>query len=443
MFNYNKFLEKILIPLYGYLFDNKFDKNIAEINRNIKLSELELIELQNKKLEHILKNAISFSPYYKSLNLSFINDPILFLKTFPVLDKKTLNKHNIDLLTCNIKKLLKQNSSGSSGVQSTVYWSKLEQSYHRANQILWWQWAGYKLGMPILQTGITPKRGLFKKIKDIVLNTYYIPAFVSSESNFNKAIDWVKTKNNVFLAGYASSLYVLSKFSKDKLKSVSFANAVCWGDKLFDHYRQSINDAFDVSIKETYGSAEGLMIAAQKDLPYMYIMTPNIYLELLDDFGNEVNDGEIGHVVVTSLIAESMPLIRYKLGDLAIRLPHNKYPYKREFNLPLLQKVIGRDTDLVRTSSGKFMIVHTFTGIFEHYPEIEQFCVIQKDLNSIDIEYIPRITFENKILEEIKNRILYFLNEHHFEINFFEVKSIKPTPSGKPQIIVSHLNKTN
>ena len=106
--------------------------------------------------------------------------------------------------------------------------------------------------------------------------------------------------------------------------------------------------------------------------------------------------------------------------------------------MPIFEKIIGRDTDIVKTPSGNYMVVHSFTGIFEHLPEIKQFCVIQKDINGIVILYIKGNGFDNKILSEIKQKILHALNEP-FEVSFEEVLEIKPTPSGKPQLIISQL----
>ena len=68
------------------------------------------------------------------------------------------------------------------------------------------------------------------------------------------------------------------------------------------------------------------MIAAQLDLEYMYIMTTSVFVEILDDDGFEVENGKMGNVVVTCLNAFAMPLIRYKVGDLAIKLPESEYP---------------------------------------------------------------------------------------------------------------------
>lgn len=173
----------------------------------------------------------------------------------------------------------------------------------------------------------------------------------------------------------------------------------------------------------------------------MYIMTPNVYLEIIDDNGNEVGDGQIGNVVVTNLNSYAMPLIRYRIGDLAIKLPSFKYPDNRKIQLPLLQKVIDRDNDIVKTANGKYLIVHSFTGIFEHYSQVKQFCVIQKDLNGIIIKIIPNQGCNEDVLDEIKNKI-HEITDQSFVVDFNIVNKIEPTPSGKPQIIQSLLPKS-
>ncbi|HEX2953778.1 MAG TPA: phenylacetate--CoA ligase family protein, partial [Bacillota bacterium] len=42
-----------------------------------------------------------------------------------------------------------------------------------------------------------------------------------------------------------------------------------------------------------------------------------IYVEIIDEEGNPVPDGEIGEVVVTPLGVQGMPLVRFKTGDMS------------------------------------------------------------------------------------------------------------------------------
>ena len=167
-------------------------------------------------------------------------------------------------------------------------------------------------------------------------------------------------------------------------------------------------------------------------------MSPHVYVEIVDKDGNDVADGELGYVLITRLDAYSMPLIRYYIGDLAVKLPKSKYPIKRELPYPLLERVIGRDTDIVRTRKGAYLVVHAFTGIFEHYPEIRQFKVVQYNLDGIEIDYIKGEGFSINILDEIRNIILAKLHDD-FTIIFKEVEVIEATKSGKPQIVQSFI----
>jgi phenylacetate-CoA ligase len=390
------------------------------------------------RIDSLLRHATSNIPYYKSLGIPETADPLERLSTFPLLTKPILRERTEDLLCLPRERLIRNSSSGSSGFQSVVYWTREQQSAVRATQLLWLHWAGYRFGDPILQTGITPKRGLVKGAKDRLTGTYYLQAFSHSRDDARNALVWASRQKDPVLVGYASSFYVLAGFAKELGMEVRFKTALSWGDKLFPHYRKAVREAFGCDVFETYGSAEGLMMAAQKDLDQLYIMTPNVHLEITDEAGRPVPDGQMGHVVVTDLNARAMPLIRYRIGDLAIKLPQAERPRHTSMSLPLLRKVVGRETDIVKTPGGRQLVVHAFTGIFEHHPEISQFCVIQEERTGIRIQYIEGPGFRESLLLSIGDRIREAVSEP-FEISFEKVESIPATPSGKPQLIVSRI----
>ena len=87
------------------------------------------------------------------------------------------------------------------------------------------------------------------------------------------------------------------------------------------------------------------------------------------------------------------------------------------------------------------MVVHSFTGVFEHIKEIRQFKIIQKEVSGILIEYIPDENFSLEILKKITHCLQQFILNQDFNIFYEEVVEIKPTKSGKPQIIESFLKK--
>jgi phenylacetate-CoA ligase len=437
----NYITKKILLPVVDKFISNGVLENVELIKNEISKTEEEIQRSQIEKLRSLILYSKRNSGYYKNVlpdeNTIINDDPTGIIKSIPLLTKSMIKENEDGLLTQNKNKLLKNASSGSTGFRTEVYWSKREQSINRATQLLWWQWAGYQIGDPILQTGITPNRRVFKRLKDYIFNTYYLQAFSHSESEIKDALDWCNSQDaKVFLAGYASSLYALTEFAGEM---TTFHSAVSWGDKLFDHYRVSIKEKFNCSVFETYGSAEGLMIGAQKDLDYMYLMSPNVYLEILDDHGSPVADGQLGNIYVTNLNALSMPLIRYRIGDLGILLPREKYPNSRALNLPLIQKIIGRDSDVVRTAGGKILVVHSFTGYFEHVDAIKQFQIVQRDLSGFVVRYISSKKFNDIEIEKMRFELMELFGEKLI-IEFEEVSSIPNSPSGKPQLIVHQNN---
>lgn len=436
---YQFFLENVLLPIGDLVFKSSFITDVKRMRQLVKANEADQHAYQQQQLQSLLQHATRHTAYYGSLNITPDANPEVWLKRFPILEKKTIREKGAALMSVNSTEGLALNStSGSTGEQTQVYVSPREQSYYQAAQTVWWEWAGYHPGLPIIQTGLAPKRTFKKQIKDFFFRTHYLFAFALTKEQIQHAFNWARGKKRVVIGGYASSLYVFAGLAEGTQKPGNISAAISWGDKMFDHYRKKIADELGCKVYETYGAAEGLMIGAQKDLDYLYIMTPCVYLEILDDDGNPVPDGEIGHVVVTSLTAHTMPLIRYKLGDLAIKLPKEKYPAQRDLHLPLLQKVVGRETDIVITPSGKKLIVHSFTGVFEYYPEVRQFCVIQDNVNGVRVDYVKDVNFYPEVLNKIDAHLRRFITEP-FEITYHEVSEIPPTKSGKPQIIISNL----
>ncbi|MBX2898813.1 MAG: phenylacetate--CoA ligase family protein [Cyclobacteriaceae bacterium] len=434
----NVFLEKFLFPLGDVVLGTSFINRLNEVRRISSFSEVELDKLHRQKLSKILTYAVSKSSYYKALKIKLHEDPEKTLKQFPILTKSLLREECDNLLIGDKARCILYQTSGSSGTPTKVYVDKEEESIFRAILIGWWEWTGYRLGNPILQTGMTHRRGFVKTVKDFVTSTTYLNAFNLEKSYVVSILNKLREKPIHYLGGYASSLYLIAKIAKEEGIKIKFNSAICWGDKMFDHYRQTIEEVFNTKVYENYACNEGIMIGQKVDLPYYYIYTPNVHVEILDESWNEVSDGELGRVVVTKLDGYAMPMIRYYTGDLAIRLPREQYPESRLYNFPLLKQVVGRDTDLIFTPEGQYFIVHTFTGIFAKFDQIKQFRIIQDRLDSINIEYITGLNFTSEILKVIERE---FVNKTATKlvINWHEVAEIPTGKSGKPQIIQNNL----
>lgn len=431
----NRIIELLILPFGDLLLDSKFMNELRAWRKIQKYTIEEIQTLETSRLGALLLHASKNIAHYKSLNVvSLLNDPNKWLAAFPVLYKKDIKGMEADFIFGEKNKLIKETSSGSSGIQGEVYMSKQEVSSTQAIQTFIWEWAGYKLGTPLLQLGMTTKRGFVKRMKDVILRTNYQQAFDLNKEEVNKALSSISS-NNYFFGGYASGLYAYSLYAE---KSIQFKAVISWGDKMFDHYRKNIEKTFQTKVYDTYGCTEGFVIAGQCEERNYHVLSPHIKLELLNEQGQEVAPGELGYVVVTRLDGFSMPLIRYYLGDLAIKEDPTKICGCGR-NFPMLKQIVGRDTDIVKTRSGRMLIVHFFTGILEHFPAIKQFRIVQEHLDGFVLEYIPEPDlFEMKILNDVQEIIESKINEE-IKIEFLKVDEIKPTASGKPQIIKSLL----
>jgi phenylacetate-CoA ligase len=436
---YNRVLEKVVLPLGDKVEGGGFMPLLRRYRKEQWFSAEQLSKLQRERLSTVLEFARTKVSYYDELPAS-LSDPYEDIKQFPVLSKAKINKNLDRLLTMPRETLIAESSSGSSGVQGTVYMDKSAQASVRAMQLLWFEWSGYKVGDSILQTGMTLQRGFMKGMKDYFLNTAYIPAFNLEPGRIESILREAEKNPRQYLFGYASSLYVLAQTAVElKISTVKFKYAISWGDKLFPHYRETIRRAFGCETLDLYGCSEGAMIAAQCPKGQFHLGMNQCYIEVVGDDGRQVPAGTMGKVLATRLDNFAMPLIRYYVGDLVEMEPldHKQCDCGRQ--LPLLRRVIGRDTDIVVTRSGKRMIVHFFTAIFEHVAEIRQFKVVQKNLDEIEIHFIRGKNFGEAAIAKIENQIHSHLQEN-FPIHWVETHQIPATMSGKPQIVQSFLN---
>ena len=435
----NFLLEKIALPLGDLILKSNFIKKLNFWRDFDSLSELELINYQDKQLKIQLLYAQKHISKYKGIKIDLNKKANEIIKSFPILTKDDLRSNPKSLQINNNQHVSRIYSSGSTGVSTWVSMNKSDLMSIQSLSIHLWELCGYKLGNPILQTGISPKRSRLKKMKDLFFGVHYVSAFTLSKDDLKKICSRLSRNNKYTLVGYPSSLNIIAEYIIENNINLKLKTVIGLGDKLFDHYKKNIEKAFGCKIHETYGSSEGFQIGFQADLNYMYLYTPQVYVELLDDKNNPVKEGEIGNVVVTRLENKHMPLIRYKLGDLAIMLPKEKYPINRKFNFPLIEKVIGRNTDVVILPDNRKLIVHSFTGIFEYIPEIKQFKIIQKNRKSMTVQFIPDDNFTKEVLKNCKLKLQKIINNNNFKIFFEEVSVIEGKRSGKPQIIESYI----
>lgn len=426
-------MESILL-LGDFYLKTSFIKKLRAWRRILAKSQTELERIQVQKLIALLSFATQNAPFYQAHKIKPGEDPMVWLKSFPVLKKSDFRANLPGIMTRPIAPdLAEVMSSGSTGPPSKVYFSKDEISSNRALQVIWWEWAGYRFGDSILQTGVNMKRSREKAVKDKLLNTRYIDALSHSEEQILEELRFTQKEPRDLFIGYASSLYLFAKIAlENEITDIKFKSIISLGEKLLPQFREVIEKAFHCTVYDTYGASEGFLIASQCKNGSYHLMSPHVVVELLDDEDNEVKEGQLGRVVITGLDNFTTPMIRYEVGDLAIKSKSKNCSCG--LKLPMLEEVVGRITEFLITPEGKFITVQTVVRILKQFNEIEQFKLIQTGKEEYRLIYISSKSPEEVRENEIQSMFETVLKES-LQLSFERVKTLPKAKTGKFQLI--------
>jgi phenylacetate-CoA ligase len=101
-----------------------------------------------------------------------------------------------------------------------------------------------------------------------------------------------------------------------------------------------------------------------------------------------------------------------------------------------MRSVDGRITDVVVTPAGNRLIVHFFTGILEHFREIDTFQVVQETAADLVVRIVPtkewRLESEECIRAALVNPGISGMKVH-----IETVKEIPLTAGGKRRFVIS------
>lgn len=183
-----------------------------------------------------------------------------------------------------------------------------------------------------------------------------------------------------------------------------------WGEKM----RQRISQELGIELYDIYGLTEiygpGIGISCQYDCG-MHYWDDYIYIEIIDPVtGKPVEDGTMGEVVITTLVKEGAPLIRYRTHDLSKIIP-GECPCGSPF--PRLGTIMGRTDDMMKIK-GVNVFPSQIEEILQQFPEISSEYQIRishlegKDTMRIYVETNGTVDFMNlsrRIAETVKSRI--------------------------------------
>lgn len=435
--------EKLILPIGDLLTGQSVMRHLRFFREAQGWSPERLKQWQDDRLRETVRLAYEQTPFYRALydqarvrpeDIRGIED----LEKLPVVTKDLLRPAYPDACTRGVvTRYTEISTSGSTGAPFRVRVDAESMSAARALMFLRAEFSGWQIGAPYLQTGMTLQRGAVRGVKDKLLGCHYVSAFDLSDAVLDAYLDLIGRRGLRYVMGYAASLYMLAKRAHETRSTLALEGAISWGDNMFPAYRQLIEAQFQCRVTDTYGCSEGIQIAAQCGERHggYHIFAPHVAIELLNG-GRRAQPGESGEVFLTRLNAGAMPLIRYRIGDLA------RYAAEQECacgcRWPMLSGVDGRSTDVVLTPRGNRLIVHFFTGIFEYARSIRAFQVVQENVNGITVKVVPNGELDAAEWADLTRQIAE-RGDPELEVRLELVEDIPLEKSNKRRFVISRL----
>ncbi len=431
----DKLKAKGIYSLYDQLYKEQF------------LSYEQLRSLQEERLNKLLIHASEKSPFYKNL---FQNQNIKFdqpfsidqLESIPFLTRDDLQNHFEEIKCANMT-TYKDASGGSTGNPVNFYHDDNYALWSEALNLLFLSWMNIKLGD---KTAIF--WGADRDLKDLssgdkfynkIFRLKQLNSFSMTEQNISEFIENVNQFKPAYIYGYASSLFLAAEYINRHNLSIKLPMAVrSSAEMLYDFQRDEIEKAFGTKVYNFYGSREVNNIAAEcSNHDGFHIFASGRIVEIVNENGKRVPDGEIGMIAVTDLTNYAFPFIRYINGDLAsFKKADEVCSCGRSF--PKLNKIEGRSSDMI-VINGQYIHGEYFTHLFYNRPDIKQFQLIQEEDGSLNLLLVSDSEELNsdEIVKSIMNKV-----GKDVKLRINRVDNISPSSSGKHRFTISKLATT-
>lgn len=277
-----------------------------------------------------------------------------------------------------------------------------------------------------------------RAIRDKLMRTELMPAFQMNDTNLDQFVARIRERRPKMLFGYPSAISHIATHAQRRgipLNDLGVKVVFCTSERLYDHQREAISNAFACPVANGYGGRDAGFIAHECPAGSMHITAEDIIVEIVDEQGNVQPAGISGEIVVTHMATSDFPFIRYRTGDIGML---GNTPCSCGRGLPLLKEIQGRSTDFVIASDGTVMHGLALIYILRDLPAVRAFKIIQESLNLTRVQVVANpsfgITDETTIREGLQARL-----GNDVEIDIQLLAEIPPEKSGKHRYVVSQV----
>lgn len=245
---------------------------------------------------------------------------------------------------------------------------------------------------------------------------------------YHREMDELRPKG---IVAYASAVAALAEHldARGIVPAYPTGRIITGAEKLLPDQRAIVEKVFPCPVHERYGGRDVSVIAFQMNVPEALDFETDWSLLLVEP---ETTD-ETSSILITKLQADVMPMIRYRVGDLA-RFPPGSAPGRPTFRL---LSVIGREADRVWLPDGRWMHGLSFPHLMKDYP-VREFQIHQRGDYSVTVRVLPAASFT----EESERAILQIVkaNLPQLPVELQLVEAIPRTASNKWRPVISDVS---
>lgn len=206
---------------------------------------------------------------------------------------------------------------------------------------------------------------------------------------------------------FSAPLWVLTRLASEIRKGATLGFKprllVTFGDPLREADRESLREAFGVAPTDIYQTWEFGPIAAEcPQHGGLHVNFDLVYIEILHG-DRAVEDSAPGEVVITSLAYRTMPLIRYRLGDLA---SWKGGPCECGWSGPVLEAIHGRLENSIVLPGGDFVTPRQVEKCLDQFTNVQEYRVIQTESRKLEILVVPATLFQEKTAELVRRECI-------------------------------------
>jgi phenylacetate-CoA ligase len=394
---------------------NRAQEKLWEIQ---KIPEEKYREYLQQQARAIVEYHLQHNEHYREF---FGSDEFKSWEEVPVMQKKDLQRPLDQRLskpfskaTCYVGK-----TSGSSGHPFIFAKDRFCHALTWAEFIDRYQWIDIDLntslqarfyGIPLDFYG-----NMMERFKDRVSLRRRFNVFDLSEKKMLAFLERFRKSPFDYVNGYTSAIVLFAKYLQKKglvLKQLCPTLKICivTSEKLFDKDKKLIETSFGVPVVNEYGASEVGLIAFENADGEWIVNSESLFIEILDENGKVLPNGEEGRIVITSLYNKAHPMIRYDIGDTGTLMQGSTL--KR----PILKKLTGRTNDVAKLANGKVVPGLTFyyvtKSIIEDAGSIKEFVIVQTSMDTFKIEYVSEQEFTPVQVQRILTAIETFVGKN-------------------------------